>query len=185
VRIFVAGASGVLGRAVIPHLDDHDVVGLTRRPDRIGLLESLGAAAVVGDAYDRSHLVRLVSTAQPEVVVNFLTDLAEGDSAANARIRREAGPIVSEAARTTGARRLVVESVAFPLEGEGAPALGALEQDALESGLETVVIRFGRLWGPGTWYDEPPEPPRIHVGDAGSRAAELITSGAPGVHVVA
>lgn len=185
MRIFVAGASGVLGRAVIQHLGDHDVVGLTRSADKIGLLESIGAEAVVGDAYDRDLLVRLVADLHSEIVVNLLTDLSAGDREANAQIRRVAGPIVLEAARAAGARRLAVESVAFPLEGAAAEAVASLEQDALGSGLEALVIRFGNLWGPGTWYDEPPELPRVHVEEAGRRAAELITTGPCGIHIVA
>lgn len=184
MRIFVAGATGVLGRALIPNLAGHDVVGLARSAEKVELLESLGAAAVVGDAYDRDVLVRAVADARPEIVVNFLTDLTGGPGEANVRMRREGGPITLAAALASGARRYVVESVAFPLEGASARAVESLEQDALGSGLETLVLRFGRLWGPGTWYDEPPEPPRVHIDEAGERAAELITDGSPGVHVV-
>jgi nucleoside-diphosphate-sugar epimerase len=184
MRIFVAGASGVLGQAAIPHLGGHDVVGLTRSADNVGLIESLGAQAVVGDAYDRDAMVRVVAEARPHAVVNFLTDLAGRDLEANARLRREAGPILVEAARAAGARRFVVESVAFPLEGGAAEALASLEEGALSSGLQALVLRFGLLWGPGTWYEQRPEPPNVHVAEAGRRAAELITSGQPGVHVV-
>jgi uncharacterized protein YbjT (DUF2867 family) len=185
MRIFIAGATGVLGRALIPHLAGHEVVGLTRSADKVGLLESLGAEAVVGDAYDRESLIATVVDAKPDVVVNFLTDLASGVGEANARIRREGGPTVLDAARAAGAQRFVVESVAFPIEGSAAVALASLERDALGSGLETLVVRFGRLWGPGTWYDEPPEPPQVHVDEAGRIAAGLIREGAPGIHVVA
>ena len=60
------------------------------------------------------------------------------------------------------------------------------EEDALASGLEVLALRFGRFWGPGTWAtDRPPEPPFIHVAEAGRRAAALIVSGRPGVHVLA
>jgi uncharacterized protein YbjT (DUF2867 family) len=185
MRIFLAGATGVLGRALIANLGDHEVVGLTRHPARVELLESLGAEALVGDVNDRDQLLRMVADAQVEVVVNFLTDLSDGDRAANDRIRREAGPILLAAAQCAGARRLAVESVAFPLAGASAQALASFEQGALGSGLETLVLRFGRLWGPGTRYEEPPEPPRVHVEEAGARAAKLITAGTPGIHVVA
>ena len=185
MRIFIAGASGVLGRALIAHLGDHDVVGLTRRADKVPTLESLGAEAVVGDAYDTARVTALIADALPEIVVNFLTDLAPGRSQSNARIRREAGPLVLAAAERACARRFAVESVAFTLKGASAEAVRLLEQGALGSRLESVVLRFGRLWGPGTWYEEPPEAPRVHIEDAGRRAAELIVGGASGVHVVA
>jgi nucleoside-diphosphate-sugar epimerase len=80
MRVFLAGATGVLGRALIPHLLGHQVVGLTRDPARTTLLHELGAEAAVADAYDRESLIRVVVDAQPEVVVNFLTDLAARSS---------------------------------------------------------------------------------------------------------
>lgn len=185
MRIFIAGATGVLGRALIPNLGRHGVVGLTRSREKVKLLESLGADALVGDAYDRDALVQTVVDAQPEIVVNFLTDLTDGVGEANIRMRREGGPNLLAAAQASGARRFVVESVEFPLEEASARAVASLEQDALGSGLQALVVRFGRLWGPGTWYDQPPEPPRVHIEEAGRRAAELITEGSPGIHVVA
>jgi uncharacterized protein YbjT (DUF2867 family) len=185
MRIFIVGATGVLGRALMPQLSDHEVVGLTRNAEKVPLLQSLGAEAVVGDAYDASALKALIAEAQPEVVVNFLTDLADGNTEANARIRREVGPTVVAAAAGAGARLLVIESVAFTLEEAAADAAGSLEQGALNAPLESLVLRFGRLWGPGTWYDGPPELPRVHVDEAGRRAAELIVDGATGIHDIA
>jgi nucleoside-diphosphate-sugar epimerase len=174
----------VLGRALLPHLRDHDVVALTRRENGLRLVAELGAHGMVCDAYDRERLVAIAQEARPDVVVNFLTDLAGGIGPQNARIRLEAGPHVVDAAKAACARRLVVESVAFPLEGEGQAAVEALERGALESGLEAVVLRFAMLWGPGTWHPEAPEGRRIHVEDAGRRAAEFVLHGPPGVHVI-
>jgi uncharacterized protein YbjT (DUF2867 family) len=174
----------VLGRALLPHLHGHEVVGLTRRAEKLPLLEELGARGVVCDAFDRPCLLEVARRARPDVVVNFLTDLSGGIGPQNTRIRREAGPHVVEAARAADARRLVVESVAFPLEGEGQRAVEALERGALESGLEGVVLRFGRLWGPGTWHPDAPEGERVHVEEAGRRAAGFVLGGPPGVHVI-
>src|SRR5262249_42920400 len=99
------------------------------------------------------------------------------------RIRREGGRIVVETARAAGARRLVVESIAFPPSGDGAAALAALEEGARASGLEAVILRFGRLWGPGTWSESAPPPaPTIHVAEAGKRAAPLIVAAPPGTY---
>jgi uncharacterized protein YbjT (DUF2867 family) len=185
VRIFIAGATGVLGRALIANLAGYELIGLTRRAEKAELLLSLGVEPVIGDACDGDVIRQRVSDAKPEIVVNFLTDLTEGSSEANAEIRREAGPIMVAAAQDAGTRRLAVESVAFPLDGASAEALLSLEFGALKSGLEPLVLRFGRLWGPGTQYDEPPEPPSVPVEDAGRRAADLITAGTPGIHVIA
>ena len=111
--------------------------------------------------------------------------LAGGPGPANTRIRTEGGPIVSAAARASGARRLVVESIAFETSPASAAAVAALETDAMMSSLSCVILRFGRFWGPGTWAEQAPAPPAIFIAEAGVRAAELIVRGEPGVHVVA
>ena len=185
MRILIIGASGVLGRATLPHLAGHDVTGTTRAADKCAGLVALGARAEICDVYQADALARLARTCAPDVVVNFLTDLAGGPGPSNSRIRREGGPIVTAAARASGARRLLVESVAFATSGTPAAAVAALEEDAAASGLEVVIVRFGRFWGPGTWAESAPEPPAIHVAEAGRRAAALILAGRPGVHVVA
>ena len=185
MRILFAGATGVLGRATLPHLDAHQTVGLTRTREKLPLLRDLGAEGVVCDAYDAEALLRAAQKARPNVVVNFLTDLSRGGGEANNRVRREAGSNLVRAAEAVDARRLVVESVAFRLERAAADAVEQMEQTALEAALDVLVLRFGRLWGPGTWYEEPPGSPAIHIDDAGARAASLIISGLPGTYVIA
>ena len=186
MRILIVGASGVLGRATLPHLAGHDVVGTTRTPSKRAALEALGARAELCDVYDAGALERLARACAPEVVVNFLTDLAGGVGPANSRLRLEGGPVVVAAARAAGARRLVVESIGFPAGGASTAAVAALEAGALGSGLEALVLRFGRFWGPGTWAESAaPEAPSVHVDEAGRQASALIVTGAPGVHVVA
>jgi nucleoside-diphosphate-sugar epimerase len=183
MRILIIGAAGVLGRALIPHLAGHEVVGTTRDPARCATLEALGAVAVMCDVYETDALERVAHAARPEAVVNFLTDLSGGSREANARIRREAGPVVVRAAREAGARRLVVESIAFPVSGEGAAALAELEESARSSQLDALILRFGRLWGPGTWSESAPaEAPTVHVAEAGRRAASLILTAPPGAY---
>jgi nucleoside-diphosphate-sugar epimerase len=185
MRILVAGATGVLGRATLPHLKHHDVLGLTRAREKLPLLRALGAEGVVCDVYDSGELIRLAQERRPHVVVNFVTDLSAGIGEENNRARREGGRNLVSAAEAAGSRRLILESVAFPLERPAAEALEHMEQTALESPLDVLILRFGRLWGPSTWYQEPPEPPAIHIDDAGTRAANLISSGPAGTHVIA
>lgn len=91
MRILVAGASGVLGRATLPHLKRHDVLGLTQAREKLPLLRALGAEGVVCDVYDSGGLIRLAQERCPHVVVNFVTDLSAGISEANNRARREGG----------------------------------------------------------------------------------------------
>lgn len=184
MRILFAGASGVLGRATLPHLTGHRVVALTRTPAKLGLLRGLGAEPALCDVYDHAALLRVARDTRPAVVVNFLTDLSAGSETANARVRREGGANIAAAAESSGAARLVVESVAFPLEGDAARAVEELEGTACEFPGDGLVLRFGRLWGPGTAYPTPAEPPTIHVERAGADAARLVVDGSPGAYVV-
>jgi len=185
MRILIVGAAGVLGRATLPHLGGHAVMGTTRATAKLDLVASLGAQPACVDVYDPGALNRIACAFAPDVVVNYLTDLAGGLGPGNVRIRAEGGPIVNAAARASGAQRLVVESIAFETATDSAAAVAALESDAAACGLSPVILRFGRFWGPGTWAAQAPTPPAIFIADAGVRAAELILRGEPGVHLVA
>jgi nucleoside-diphosphate-sugar epimerase len=156
VRIFVAGATGVLGRQVLPMLTalpEHVVHGMTRnRPD---VVRQLGAEPVVVDVYDRERTIDALAKARPEVVVNLLTDLAARDFAANARMRRVGAGHLVEGAVLAKARRIVVESISFASSPESEAAVAEMERTAQASGLDAVIVRLARLWGPGTWHEAP------------------------------
>lgn len=122
MRIFVAGASGAIGRPLVEQLvaGGHEVTGMTRSEERAGEVRSLGAAAAVCDVFDPDALGGAVASARPEVVVHELTslpadlDLRErGVYEANNRIRTEGTRNLVAAARAAGARRLVAQSIAF------------------------------------------------------------------------
>jgi hypothetical protein len=89
-----------------------------------------------------------------------------------------------KAARITAADRFVVESVAFALDGDAAQAVEQLEQATREFAGESVILRFGRFWGPGTNYRTPPQPPTIHIDTAGAKAARLLTHAPPATYLV-
>jgi nucleoside-diphosphate-sugar epimerase len=128
LRIFIAGASGTLGRRLVPQLIDrgHHVVGTTRsNPDR---LRALGAEPVVVDPLDRAALVAAVVAAEPDVVVHQLTALSglklgrnfDREFAMTNRLRTEGTDNLIAAARAAGARRLVWQSFAgWPYAREG------------------------------------------------------------------
>lgn len=175
----------MLGAATLPHLAGHDLVGLTRTASKVDALRESGVEGVLCDVYDAEELLRVVRQAEPEVVVNLLTDLSGGPGKANDRIRNEGGRNLVGAALLAGASRLVVESVAFSLGAASARAVEQMERDAIDSPLDVLILRFGRLWGQGTWYQEPPEPPAIQIDEAGVRAADLIVSATTGTYVVA
>ncbi len=129
MKVFVAGASGVIGRVLVPRLLEagHQVTGMTRSAERAQLLEAQGAEAVVCDVYDAEALERAVGNAQPDVLVHQLTALPPAldprkigeQLAANDRIRVEGTRNLMLAAQAVGVSRVVAQSVAFAYAPEG------------------------------------------------------------------
>jgi 2-alkyl-3-oxoalkanoate reductase len=122
MRVFVAGASGAIGRPLVPKLIEagHEVTGMTRSEDRAGRLEKAGAKAVVADVFDEERVHSAMKEASPDVVVHQLTSLPDRldfrDSSiyeATNRVRGEGTRILIDAARGAGARRMVAQSIAF------------------------------------------------------------------------
>jgi nucleoside-diphosphate-sugar epimerase len=122
VRIFIAGATGALGRQLVPRLAQrgHEVTGMTRSPDKQKLVWDLGGRPVVADALDPESVARAVAEAEPEVVVHQLTAIPDAldmrhfarDFAATNRLRTEGTDHLLAAARAVGARRFVAQSYA-------------------------------------------------------------------------
>lgn len=173
MRIFVAGATGAIGRQLVPQLlhAGHEVVGTSRTDTGVERIRLQGAEAVRVDAFDRDGLLEAVVSAGPDAIVHQLTDLASADSAANGRLRREGTRNLVDAAKAAGVRRIVAQSICWTYAPGDTPAdesvplddrpdmpraamvasVRALEETVAE--LETaVVLRYGLLYGPGTWY---------------------------------
>ncbi|MGI8712051.1 MAG: NAD-dependent epimerase/dehydratase family protein [Solirubrobacteraceae bacterium] len=191
MRVFVAGASGVIGVALVPLLTEagHVVAGMTRTPQRAVTLVELGAEPVVCDVYDAGTLTAAVIAFAPDAVIHQLTDLPDDarEIAAHAqrhvRIRDEGTRKLLAAARASGAHSFLAQSIAWELEGERQSQHEAFEQQVLDAG--GVVIRYGQLYGPGTYYeDELPDPPRISVQDAARRTVPLLMAPAGVVELV-
>lgn len=132
MKVFVAGATGVLGRALVPRLvaRGHDVVGMTRSASKQDLVRSLGARPVVADALDPDAVAQAVAAAEPEVIVHQLTalsgkfDLRHIDQffATTNRLRTAGTDHLLAAARAVGARRFVAQSYAgWPAARAGGP----------------------------------------------------------------
>jgi 2-alkyl-3-oxoalkanoate reductase len=130
MKVLVAGASGAIGRRLLPLLVEagHSVVGMTRTPDKTALLESLGAQAVVADALDRDAVIAAVQTARPEVIVHELTAIPkrlnlgklDREFALTNRLRTEGTDNLLAAARAAGVRRFVAQSYgAWPYARQG------------------------------------------------------------------
>jgi nucleoside-diphosphate-sugar epimerase len=214
MRIFLAGASGAIGRRLTPLLlaAGHDVTGMTRAPETAHQLEAAGVHAAVVDVFDRDTLKRAVERAQPDIVIHQLTDLPrdfdEAKIAAayplNARIRTEGTRNLVAAAQAAAARRFIVQSVAFAYapgpepHGETDPlnlvdgprlvtvrAAADMEQQVLVSGMQAIVLRYGLLYGPGTWTEEPSRKPSLHVDAAAKAALSAVTLGRTGLYNIA
>jgi len=183
MRVFVAGASGVIGLRLLPLLAErgHEVAGMTRTPAKAEALRRLGALPVVCDVFDRPALGEAVVDFAPYAVVSELTDLPDDRgqlqdfAAANARMRREGTRNLLDAAVAADVSRFLAQSIAWQLPGEWGAAVEELERTVLEAG--GVALRYGRLYGPGTFYEtELPEPPRVHVDEAAERTAGLLSA---------
>jgi nucleoside-diphosphate-sugar epimerase len=214
MRIFLAGASGAVGRRLVPLLiaAGHEVTGTTRSEEAARRLEANGVRAAIVDVYDAAALERAAIAAHPEVVVHQLTDLPqtfdENALAAsyprNARVRVEGTRNLIAAAQAAGARRFIVQSIAFayapgrephveddPLNLSDGPRLvtvrGAadMEQQVLASSMEAFVLRHGLFYGPGTWNDGPSRKPALHIDAAAQATVLALTRGAPGIYNIA
>jgi len=176
------------------------------------LLRDIGVEPVLVDVFDEQALIDIVRQVQPDIVIHQLTDLPPGldpMKMAEARIRnahlREIGTRnLVAAAVASGVKRLIAQSIAFayapglmpysedsPLnltdEGAGltARAVASLEKQVLDAPLEGIVLRYGKLYGPGTGFTEPPAGGALHVDAAADAARRAITRGGAGIYNVA
>ena len=139
MKVFVAGATGVLGRTLVPQLvaRGHEVVGMTRSGSKQDLVRSLGARPVVADALDPDAVAQAVASAEPDVIVHELTALSGKLSARDMRhperapmavmtnrLRSEGTDHLLAAGRAVGARRFIAQSFgAFRWARAGGPVL--------------------------------------------------------------
>jgi nucleoside-diphosphate-sugar epimerase len=158
MKIFVAGASGVIGRQLVPLLVEagHVVVGTTTLPEKVKILRTLGAQPVVLDVLDAEAVGRAVSEAEPEVVVHEATALTgvgrslrkfDETFAQTNRLRTEGTDNLLAAAQAVGARKLVAQSYAgWPYAREGAAVKdedAALDPTPARDAKETIAaIRY-------------------------------------------
>jgi uncharacterized protein YbjT (DUF2867 family) len=191
MRIFLAGASGVIGVRLTRLLVDsgHVVAGMTRSREKAPMLADFRAEPVVCDVFDSAALTAAVTGFRPELVIHQLTDLPDQASQVaefgrrNGRMRDEGTRNLLAAAAAAGAARFVAQSISWELATPRArQGTGAHERMVLQAG--GVVVRYGQFWGPGTYYEtEPPEPPRIHVDEAARQTIPALSAPA-GITVV-
>ncbi|GAB0104757.1 NAD(P)-dependent oxidoreductase [Nocardia sp. JMUB6875] len=195
MRVFVAGATGAIGRVLVGQLvaEGHQVVGTSRREEGVAGLKAAGAEGVVVDAFDAEAVARAVAAAAPDAVIHQLTSLSGGTSADNGRIRRAGTRNLVDAAAQAGVKRIVAQSIAWAYEPGDTPAdenvpldIGAGEPRittvngivALEEAVREidhhVVLRYGQLYGPGTWYERGGVADAVLHGDSTDPAAKFL-----------
>ncbi len=171
MKVFVAGASGVIGRALMPLLvaEGYETVGMAKDEAAAQTIRSMGARAVIVDVFARDALIEVVRAERPDAVIHQLTSLASSDSTANNRIRTQGTRNLVDATVAARARRMVAQSYALyapgpglahesnafdvgsPTLGSSAEALLVLEETVNEVP-ESVLLRNGTMYGPGTSF---------------------------------
>jgi nucleoside-diphosphate-sugar epimerase len=182
MRVFLAGASGVIGQRLIPRLvqSGHVVGGMTRSADKTELLIRLGAEPIVCDVFDREALIDAVREFKPDIILNELTDLPDDMAQIsehvdlNARIRTEGNQNLIEAARQSGSPKVLAQSVAWQLPAGPDPlAVAELEHSVLAEG--GVVLSYGQFYGPDTYNQQQrPAEPRVQIDRAAERTVEAL-----------
>lgn len=169
--VFVAGAAGAVGRQLLPMLIEagYKVFGTTRSPAKTGQMEAIGVRPVLVDVFDRDSLAAAVDEAKPDIIIHQLTDLSTADFAATDRLRILGTRNLVDAAKAAGVHRMIAQSLGIVYATRLEPAT---EQDPLSDeatvrdtvkgvrSLEAAVaelsegisLRYGLLYGPGTWY---------------------------------
>ena len=182
MRIFLAGATGAIGRPLVRLLtaDGHHVTGMTRSQAKVESLRGAGAEPVLADALDAAAVSQAVVQAQPDVVIHQLTAIPERldgrkivrDFALTDRLRTEGTRILLDAARAAGVERMIAQSIAFIYE-PGPPGTIHVESDPLIANpptqfkrtaaaaaeleravleFEGQVLRYGYFYGPSTAF---------------------------------
>ncbi len=140
MRVFVAGATGAIGKQLVPRLvaAGHEVHGMTRSASKQAMLDELGAVAVVADALDPDQVAEAVGRARPDVIVHELTAIGavdmrhmDRDFALTNRLRTEGTDYLLSAGQAVGVRRFVAQSFgAFSYARTGGPVKS--EEDPLD-----------------------------------------------------
>jgi uncharacterized protein YbjT (DUF2867 family) len=177
MRVFLAGATGVIGIRLLPLMlaEGHVVAAMTRTPAKLEVLRAAGATPVLCDLFDQQALTAAIKDFQPDVIVHQVTDLPDQVEklpdfrSANNRVRSEGTQILLTAAKAVNASGFVAQSIAW---GSG-PIIEAHEGGVIAAG--GTVLRYGQFYGPGTFYEnDPPPAPRIHVDSAARRTMPFL-----------
>ena len=181
MRIFLAGATGVIGIRLLPLMlaEGHIVAAMTRTPSKIDGLRVAGVTPVLCDVFDQQALAAAVKDFHPDVIVHQVTDLPDQIEKladflpGNNRVRSEGTRNLLAAARAVNAPGIVAQSIAWRTGPGTGPVLDAHEDAVISAG--GTVLRYGLFYGPGTFFEnDPPPDPRIHIDEAAWRTMPFL-----------
>jgi len=190
MRIFLAGATGVIGVRLLPLMlaEGHVIAAMTRTRGKIDALRATGVTPVLCDLFDQSSLIAAVKDFQPDVIVHQVTDLPDQIEKladflpGNNRVRSEGTRNLLAAAQAVNASGFLAQSIAWRSGPGTGPVLEAHENGVISAG--GTVLRYGLFYGPDTFYEnEPPPHPRIHV-DAAARRTMPFLAGPRGIFTI-
>ncbi|WP_242250521.1 NAD(P)-dependent oxidoreductase [Bacillus cereus group sp. BfR-BA-01379] len=175
MKIFVAGATGVIGRSLLPRLikEGHTVFAMIRNESQIEAMKKIGAIPVIADIFNRHAVFSVLNKTTPDVLIHQLTSLSTWNVEDNAKIRIEGTRNLVDAAKNVEVKRIIAQSISWAYEAGDTLATekdlldiaapiprqvtinGILKLEEAVSELpEAVILRYGTLYGPDTWYAE-------------------------------
>ncbi|HDR3343553.1 TPA: NAD(P)-dependent oxidoreductase [Bacillus cereus] len=175
MKIFVAGATGVIGCSLLPMLikNGHTVFAMIRNTSQVEAMKKVGAIPVIADVFNRKAVFSVLEETNPDVVIHQLTSLSSWDFEDNAKIRTKGTRNLVDAAKNVGVQKIIAQSISwayepgdtFATEKDSLHITASMPRQVTVNGIlklekavtelpESVILRYGTLYGPGTWYAE-------------------------------
>ena len=175
MKIFVAGATGVIGRSLLPLLikNGHTVFAMIRTTSQVEAMKKVGAIPVIADVFNRESVFSVLEETNPDIVIHQLTSLSSWNFEDNAKIRTKGTRNLVDAAKNVGVQKIIAQSISwayesgdtFATEKDSLHITASMPRQVTVNGIlklekavtelpESVILRYGTLYGPGTWYAE-------------------------------
>ncbi|WP_242214697.1 NAD(P)-dependent oxidoreductase [Bacillus cereus group sp. BfR-BA-01383] len=175
MKIFVAGATGVIGRSLLPMLikEGHTLFAMIRNESQVEAMKEVGTVPVIADVFNRQAVFSVLEETNPDVVIHQLTSLSSWNFEDNAKIRTEGTRNLIDAAKNVGVKKIIAQSISwayepgdtFATEKDSLDIAAPMPRQVTVNGIlkleeavselpEAVILRYGTLYGPGTWYEE-------------------------------
>lgn len=183
MKILIAGASGAIGQPLVDLLtkDGQIIYGITHSKERAERIAKKGGTPIILNVLERDAVLSTISNIRPDIIIDMLTSLPKEytpeamrkSAEMDAKLRREGGGYLRDAAKMSGVKRYIVQSSGFwyapglgladesdPFAFKATPGIASgsrlyaeIEKSVLQaSPIEGVALRFGFFYGPGTWF---------------------------------